>query len=57
MPTAEHYRNSAEECRRLAALAHDELERLTLLRMASQWDRLAEHKAKIESDQWPKNTN
>jgi hypothetical protein len=51
MPTSEHYRKSAEECRRLAKEAHDQVERETLLRMAAQWDRLSAHKARKESEQ------
>jgi hypothetical protein len=51
MPTSEHYRKSAEDCRRNAKEAHDVHERETLLRMAAQWDRLAEHKARKESEQ------
>jgi hypothetical protein len=49
MPTSEEYRQSAKECRRLAAEAQDEHERATLLGMARQWDRLAEHKANLEN--------
>jgi hypothetical protein len=48
MPTSQQYRQSADECRRLAREAQDEHERETLLGMARQWDRLAEHKAKLE---------
>jgi hypothetical protein len=48
MPASKHYRDGAEECRQLAREAHDEFEREALLRMAAQWDRLAEHKAKLE---------
>jgi hypothetical protein len=51
MPTSEQYRKSAEDCRRNAKEAHDVHERETLLRMAAQWDRLAEHKARKESEQ------
>jgi hypothetical protein len=51
MPTSEHYRKNAEECRSHARDAHDTHERETLLRMAAQWDRLAEHKARKESEQ------
>jgi hypothetical protein len=57
MPTAEHYRRSAEECRSLADLAQDETERDSLLAMARQWERLAEHKAKIEARQGPQSSN
>jgi hypothetical protein len=51
MPTSEHYRKTAEECRRHAKEADDIVERETLLRMAAQWDRLAEHKARKESEE------
>jgi hypothetical protein len=53
MPTSEHYKQSADECRRLAQEAIDEIERRTLLQMAAQWDRLAEYKTKIEKRQEP----
>jgi hypothetical protein len=46
--TSEHYRKSAEECRRHAQETHDQVERETLLRMAAQWDRLAGHKPRKE---------
>jgi len=49
LPTAEEYRRSAEECRRLAGETPDKVERTTLLRMAAQWERLAEYKAKKEA--------
>jgi len=51
MPTSEHYRKSAEECRLHALESHDPHERDTSLRMAAQWDRLADHKVLKESDQ------
>jgi hypothetical protein len=51
MPTSEHYRKSAEECRSHAGQAHDAHERESLLRMAAQWDRLAQHKASKESEE------
>jgi hypothetical protein len=51
MPTADHYRQSAQECRRHADEAHDTHEREALLRMAAQWDRLAEHKARKEAEE------
>lgn len=51
MPTAEDYRNSAHECRSHAREAQDRQEREALLRMAAQWDRLAEHKARKEAEQ------
>ena len=50
MPTSEHYRNSADECRRHAKETHDTMERETLLRMAAQWDWLAQHKARKEAE-------
>jgi hypothetical protein len=50
MPTSEDYKRSAAECRRLAEVALDEVERNALLRMARQWDRLAAYKARVESD-------
>jgi hypothetical protein len=54
MPTAERYRQSAQECRRLADLARDRDERETLLGMAAQWDRLAEHAARKEAEDGPR---
>ena len=51
MPSSEEYRHSAEECRRLAETAEDEVERGTLLQLADQWYRLAEHKARVEARQ------
>jgi hypothetical protein len=47
MPTSEHYRQRAEECRRLAEKAQDVHERQVILRMAEQWDRLAEYKDEL----------
>jgi hypothetical protein len=35
----------------MAAEARDSHERETLLRMAAQWDRLAEHKARKEAEE------
>jgi hypothetical protein len=49
MPTSEHYKRRAEECRVLAAQAHDESERAIILKIAERWERLADHKAKIEA--------
>ena len=51
MPTSEHYRKSAEECCRHAKDTRDSVERETLLRIAAQWGRLAEHKARKESEE------
>jgi len=48
MANSEHYRKYAEECRAHARGTHDQHERETLLRMAAQWERLAEHKARKE---------
>lgn len=39
----------AEECRALAGQTQDENERATILKMAQQWEQLAEHKAKKEA--------
>jgi hypothetical protein len=49
MPTAEEYKRSAEECRRIAEQVHDPLERGIILRMAEQGDRLAGRKTQIEA--------
>jgi hypothetical protein len=49
MRTAEVYKCSADECRRLAEQVHDPIERETILKMAEQWDRLARRKAQIEA--------
>jgi hypothetical protein len=49
MPTAEEYKRSAEECRRVAEQVDDPIERQAILRMAEQWDRLARRKTQIES--------
>jgi hypothetical protein len=49
MPTAEDYKRSAEECRRLAEQVQDPIERETILKMAEQWDRLARRKVQIEA--------
>jgi hypothetical protein len=50
MPSADHYRYSAQECRRHAEEAKDTHEREALLRMAAQWDRLADHKTRKEAE-------
>ena len=49
MPTAEDYKRSADECRRVAEQVQDSIERETILKMAEQWDRLARSKAQIEA--------
>jgi hypothetical protein len=51
MPTAEHYRKSAQQCRRVATVTADKDEREALLRIAVQWERLAEHKARKEAEE------
>ncbi|WP_426611204.1 hypothetical protein [Bradyrhizobium sp. McL0616] len=48
LPTSTEYRESADHCRRLAAETHDQQERETLLKMATQWDHLADYKGRIE---------
>jgi ribosomal protein S15P/S13E len=50
MPTLEHYRKCAQDCRSLARDTHDTHEREVLLRMAAQWDRLAEYKGDKEKE-------
>ena len=47
--TADQYRRAAEEARKLAAKATDSCERVQLLRLAAQWQRLADYKARLES--------
>ena len=51
MPTAEHYRKRAQECRRMTDETTDKEERETLLRIAMQWERLAAHKARKEAEE------
>jgi hypothetical protein len=48
MPTSREYLRHAEDSRRLAAQTGDLTERESLLRIAAQWVRLAQHKAKRE---------
>jgi len=48
MPTAEHYRKNAEECRSNAREVGNVHERETLLRIAAEYDRLAELKESEE---------
>jgi hypothetical protein len=50
MPTAEQYRKSADQCRRVAGNTEDRHEREAVLRIAAQWDRLAEHKERKEAE-------
>lgn len=57
MASSEDYKSRAEECRHAADQAHDEIARASLLRMAKQWERLAQHKAKIEVRADTKNSN
>ena len=51
--TADQYRRAAEEARQLAAKATDSCERVQLLRLAAQWQRLADYKARLESKPSP----
>jgi hypothetical protein len=51
VPSSEHYRKNAEECRLHARDTSDTHERETLRRMAAQWDRLAEHKERKEAEE------
>jgi hypothetical protein len=48
MLTAEDCRKHAEECKRLATEADDELERETLARITQEWNGLAEHKVQMQ---------
>ena len=51
MPTSEHYRKNALETRKHAREAPDTHEREILLRMAAQWDRLADYKVRKEAEE------
>jgi hypothetical protein len=53
MPSSDEYRLRAENCTRRAAACTDPVERDLLLQLASQWQKLAEHKAKQEAPQSP----
>ena len=50
MPTSDQYRRSADQCRRIADNTVDRTEREALRRTANQWDRLADHKSRKESE-------
>jgi hypothetical protein len=52
MPTAEEYQKSADDCLRLAREATDPKESEILLRMAEQWNRLADYKAQRKSSEY-----
>jgi len=51
---ADQYQRAAEEAKQLAAKATDSCERVQLLRLAAQWQRLADYKARLESKPPPK---
>jgi hypothetical protein len=54
----DEYRRAATETRRLARQAPDKWERESLLRIAAEWERLAQQqRAKIEADQDGGNSN
>jgi hypothetical protein len=53
MPTSDHYRRKAEECRAQAAKTTDPKERESLLRICAQWDQLSKHKATLEARRHP----
>jgi hypothetical protein len=57
MPTPEKYRRYAELCIKLAATVDDKIERAMLMKIAEQWRRLANHRAKREPGQDPENSN
>jgi hypothetical protein len=48
VPTSEDYDRNAEDCWRQAETATDDTERATLVRLAKQWELLAEYKKKLE---------
>ena len=48
MPSSDEYKQMAEECETLAALAPDPGERQELVEMTRRWIKLAEYKARIE---------
>ena len=48
MPTSEDYARNAEDCWRQTETATDDTERATLVRVAKQWELLAEYKKKLE---------
>jgi len=48
VPTSEDYDSNAEDCWRQAETATDDTERATLVRLAKQWELLAEYKKKLE---------
>jgi hypothetical protein len=50
VPTAEQYREIAEQCRRIATRAEDQHEREELLRIGAQWDRLADYKERKQAE-------
>ena len=47
--TADQYRRAAEEAKQLAEKATDSWERVQLMRLARQWARLADYKARLEA--------
>jgi hypothetical protein len=55
--TAEVYRHRAEEAKSLAKQSRDVWEREILLRVATQWQLLAAHRAVKESSQHPITSN
>jgi hypothetical protein len=48
MPTPDEYKRYAALCDDLADTTDDKIERAMLLKLAQQWRRLANHKAKRE---------
>lgn len=51
MLTADECREYAEECKRLGSETDDAFERETLVRITQEWNGLAEHKARTQTDQ------
>jgi hypothetical protein len=52
--TADQYRRAAEEAKQLADKATDSWERVQLSRLARQWARLADYKARLEAKPRPR---
>ena len=48
MPASEDYARNAQDCWQQAETATDDTERATLVRLAKQWELLAEYKKKLE---------
>jgi hypothetical protein len=49
MPSAEEYESNARECREAAEHTLDDVERAMLLRLADQWQILADYKRRLSA--------